>query len=338
MITLMSNRRGSRLGMILRLARRILFVGLCAWSAMAINYSNIPWEGVRSAAAILFIVASAAVFIFVRPWLRARLVFLGMAAAVIIWFLLIPPSNDRDWMPDVAVLPYAETKGDEITIHNIRNCDYRSETDYTVRHYDKTVNLSKMKSADFYVVTWGSPLIAHTMLSFGFEGGDYICFSIETRKEKGESYSAIRGFFRQYELTYVVADERDLVRLRTDFRGEQVYLYRLKGSLDVAKRVFVSYMQEINSLKDRPEWYNVLTKNCTTNIRGHVMPSDRKGTWNWRMLINGYIDQLGYARGSLDQSLPFQELKAKSLINARAKEAGDSPRFSEKIREGLPGF
>src|SRR5204863_2170724 len=159
--------------------------------------------------------------------------------------------------------------GDRLAIRNIRNCHYRSESDFDVRHYDKTFDLQKLRTADLFLIYWGSPSIAHTMVSFGFDGGDYVCISIETRKEVGESYSAIRGFFRQYELTYVIADERDLVRLRTNFRGEQVYLYHLVTDASVARLVFLDYLREVNSLKQRPEWYNAATSNCTTNIRGH---------------------------------------------------------------------
>jgi hypothetical protein len=308
------------------------------WSVMAVYYSNLPAPWVKTTACCLYLVALVLILVLARPWWLRRLLCLGGFIMVLVWFLLIPPSNDRDWQPDVAVLPYAEINGNEVTIHNIRNCDYRSETDYTVRHYDKTLDLSKLQSADFYVVYWGSPLICHTMLSFGFGGNDYVCFSIETRKEKAESYSAIKGFFRQFELTYVVADERDLVRLRTNYRGEQVYLYRLKTDPAIAKLVFLDYLKEVNRLKERPEWYNALTSNCTTNIRGHTRAYTKNKGFDWRIIVNGRVDELAYERGSLEQTLPFAQLKTRSLVNDRAKAADQSPDFSARIREGLPGI
>ena len=327
---------------LLKLARRllvgILLVGLGLWSTMALYLSNLPASWLRTLAAVVFALGSIAVFVRVRPWWLAKLVFLGSVAGVIVWFLFTPPSNNRDWQPDVAILPYAEINGDQVVLHNIRNCDYRTETDYTVQYYDKTFDLAKLRSVDFYLVYWGSPLIAHTMLSFGFDGGDYVCFSIETRKEKGEVYSALKGFFRQYELTYVIADERDLVRLRTNFRGEQVYLYRLAADPAVARLVFLDYLKEVNRLKARPEWYNALTSNCTTNIRGHTKPYTQNAHFDWRILLNGKIDSLAYERKTLYQGLPFSELKARSLINDRAKAADNAPAFSRLIREGLPGF
>jgi hypothetical protein len=320
------------------LACRALLLGFVLWSTLAIYYSNLPTLGLRSAAAALFACGVIALRVRIRPAWLARWLVLAACSAIVAWFLLIPPSNQRDWQPDVALLPYAEIQGNQITIHNIRNCDYRSESDYTVRHYDKSLDLDQLRSVDLFLVYWGSPLIAHTMLSFGFADGSYVCFSIETRKEKGEAYSAIKGFFRQYELTYVIGDERDLVRLRTNFRGEQVYLYRLQTDLPTARLVLLDYLKEVNRLKDQPEWYNALTSNCTTNIRGHTYPYARKSRWNWRLLANGYVDELAYSVGALDHSLAFKDLKTRSLINERAKAADPDPTFSTRIRAGLPGF
>jgi hypothetical protein len=312
--------------------------GLACWSILAIYFSNLPTPWLRTLVAFLYAVLVAVILWRVRPWWRARILFYGAFAVVLLWFLFTPPSNHRDWQPDVALLPYADVKGNLVTIHNIRNCDYRTETDYTVRHYDKTFDLEKLRSVDFFLVYWGSPLIAHTMLSFGFEGGDYVCFSIETRKEKGEDYSALKGFFRQFELTYVIADERDLVRLRTNFRHEQVYLYRLNTDPAKTRLVFLDYLKTVNSLKDTPEWYNALTSNCTTSIRGHTKPYTENAHFDLRILLNGRIDELGYERKTLNQTVPFSELKQRSLINSRAEAADNAEDFSARIRAGLPGF
>lgn len=255
------------------------------------------------------------------------------------WWYLIPPANDRNWQPDVAVLPWAEIQGDLITVHNIRNVDYRSETDYTVRYDERSFNLRGLQTLDLYLVYWGSPSIAHTMLSFGFEDGSYLCFSIETRKEVGEEYSAVKGFFKQFELTYVVADERDVVRLRSNYRsGEEVYLYRLKMPTDFARQVLLDYLREVNSLKERPEWYRALLTNCTTSILRHTTPFNPDARFDWRLIANGYLDEMLYERGKLDQTLPFVELKKKSLINPRAQAADQASDFSRRIRVGLPGM
>jgi hypothetical protein len=311
---------------------------MTAWATLAIYYSNLAGGYLRLGLGGLFALATLAAFLFLPKRGRTMVCFFAVFAIIVVWWFLIPPSNSRNWQPDVAVLPWATIEGNRATIHNIRNADYRSETDYTVRYYDRTFDMAKMQSVDLFLVYWGSPFIAHTMLSFGFEGGDYVCFSIEIRKEVGEEYSAIKGFFKQYELTYIAGDERDLVRLRTNYRGEQVYLYRLRTSIDTARLVFLDYLREMNRFKDRPEWYNALTSNCTTNIRGHTAPYNPNARFDWRIIVNGFIDTLVYERGTVDQSLPFSELKKRSLINKQAQAADKDPQFSRLIREGLPGI
>jgi hypothetical protein len=318
------------------IALSLILAIMTGWGALAIYYSNLPTR-IRPIAATLFPLLVIAIAWLVRPHWRALLIFMCLFAALVVWWLLIPPSNDRDWQPDVAVLPYADIDGNKIVVHNIRNCDYRSETDYDVHYYDKTFDLDKLKSGDLFFVYWGLP-VAHTMMSFGFDGGDYLCISIETRKEKGEDYSAVKGFFKQYELVYIVGDERDLVRLRTNYRqGEDAYIYRLKASPDLLRSFLLDYLASVNSLKERPEWYNALTSNCTTNIRGHTVPYT-KTRWNWRILINGTLDEWIYQNGFIDASLPFAEMKKLCYVNPRAKAADKDPAFAQRIREGVPGI
>jgi uncharacterized protein DUF4105 len=316
-----------------------ILLGMILWGVLAIYYSNIPSASLRTAVSWAFALGSIAVLLFLRPRRHAVFVFLTVFASVLLWWLVIPPSQDRDWQPDVAVLPSAEFDGDRVTIRNIRNNDYRSETDYTVRYYDKTFDLSKLQTADLFISFWGSPYIAHTIMSFGFGENDYIAISIETRKSKDEEYSAIKGFFKQYELFYVVSDERDVVRLRTNYRGEDVYLYRFNVRPELVRDVFRDYFTYINHLNEQPEWYNALTHNCTTAIRGHVVPHTITRRWpSWKLLVNGYLDERLYETGAVDQSLSFTELKARSHINEHAKAAGGAPDFSQKIRAGLPGM
>jgi hypothetical protein len=321
--------------------RKILFwaalAGFSAWCVPAISWSNLPVV-LRPVGILVVLGAEGLILYRMSSGLRRTAALAGVAAVVIGLWSCIPPSNDRDWQPDVAVLPYAEVHGNQVTVHRVRNCEYRSGSDFDVRHEDRTYDLSRLRSLDFFVVYWSSPAICHTMLSFGFDDGKYLCLSVETRKEKGEDYSAIKGFFRQYELIYVLADERDLVRLRTNFRDEQVYLYRLRTEPDEVRAVFLDTMNRINSLRARPEWYNALTHNCTSNLRDRTAPYARKRVWSWKFVLNGYIDGLVYDRGALDQSLPFEELKRRSLINQRAKAADGGADFSARIREGLPGM
>ena len=236
----------------------------------------------------------------------------------------------------MAVLAHADIGGDRVTIHNVRNFDYRTETDFTLHYETRIYELRKLRGLDLFLNYWGSPLIAHPILSFDFGELGRICFSIETRPERGESYSAIRGFYRRFELIYIVADEHDVVRVRTNFRkGEDVYLYHLKIPVERLRARFLEYIAQLNELYDHPRWYNALTTNCTTSIRSQRAARDR-APWDWRILANGKLDELLYELGAVDRSLPFAELKRRSHINERAN--WDSSDFSNAIRTGLPGF
>ena len=333
-------RRPGPLGWAGRALLGLACIVLLAWMALAVYFDlaprGIPW--LPAGLAILVPVAALAALVLVRP---RRWAVVGIAVAfvmVLVAWLAIPPSNTRDWQPDVATLPYAEIRGDRVTVHNVRNADYRSETDYTVRLEDRELDLSRLRSLDLFLVYWGSPLIAHTIMSWGFEGDQYLAVSIETRKEKGEEYSALRGFFRQYELTFVVADERDVVRLRTNFRGEDVYVYQLDVPPADARILLLKYLRAVNDLREHPQWYNALTDNCTTAIRRLAGSDSRRSWWSWKLFLNGHLDELAYDIGAIDRSLPFPVLKAKSLVNDRAKAANADPQFSARIREGLPGM
>jgi hypothetical protein len=263
---------------------------------------------------------------------------LAVFALLVILFLRIPASNDRDWQPDVAVTPYATINGDLVTIHGVRNFDYRSESDFTPRWETRTYDLRKLDSADLIAVYWAGKAIAHIMISFGFEGKDYLAVSIETRKEKNESYSTLAGFFRQYELYYVVADERDVIRVRTNYRQpqEDVYIYRTRAPLPNIRNVFLDYIKGINELRERPGFYNTLTTNCTTTIRTHTRMNPGAPPMSWKILLSGYVPDYVYEIGKIDTTMPFSELEKRSLVNGRAHAADKDPGFSQRIRDGLP--
>jgi hypothetical protein len=316
----------------------LLLAPLAGWSAAALWFDG-PASRVLAGALAAGLAALCAGLL-----VRARGAGRGLAAAalpcaaVAAWWLAIPPRSDRDWTPDVARAARVRILGSRVTIENVRNFGYRSETDFDERWETRSFDLDRLLGVDLYLSHWGSPHIAHTIASWEFEDAPPLAISIETRKEKGESYSALRGFFRQYELYYVVANERDLVRLRTDVRGEDVYLYRVRMPLERARAVLLDYLEEIDRLAERPKWYNALTHNCTTTIRYHSMRVAGRNPWDWRILANGHLDELMYERGTIDTSLPLAELRARSAISARARALGNPPDYSARIREGLPGM
>jgi len=305
-----------------------------AWASAALWIDGPVLRPVAAALAIAFAVGSLVLVFGIRPrWRNLGLgVWVAGVAAVVVWELAIPPSNARDWLPDVRNAPRASIQGDQIRIQNLRNFEYRSETDYTERWEERTYDLSKLQGVDLFLSYWGSPWIAHTIASWDFGSDGQLAISIETRKEQGEEYSTVRGFFRQYELYYVVADERDVIRLRTNFRGEDVYVYRMNMPVARARALLVSYLDEIDQLAEQPQWYNAITDNCTTSIRHRVADAGPTDPFNWRMLLNGRLDELIYARGRIDTRLPFDETRRRSYVTARARVAGEGTDFSSLIR------
>jgi len=314
-----------------------MVVALTAWWTAALLYAAPGPAWVRAGLAAVYALSTLAALLWVRPFWRALALWGAVLAALLIWWSTLQPTNDRDWQPEVARLPWVEVHGELLTFHNIRNFDYRSESDFTPHYEERTYDLAKLRGLDFLMSYWGSPAIAHTILSWQFEGSPPLAISIETRKTRQQEYSAIAGFFKQYELIYVVSDERDVVRLRTNYRGEHVYLYRLNVPLPQARGLLMDYVASINRLVEHPQFYNALTDNCTTSIRRHVMQIVPDAPpFDWRVLANGYGDRLLYERGNIDTRLPFEALRARSLIDAKAQAAEDDPAFSHKIREGLP--
>jgi hypothetical protein len=316
-------------------------LGLVGWAAAALAI-DLPVSALRLPGAIVFGVAVLAALIFVRGVWRKMLACVVGFAAVLAWWLTLQPSNDRAWQRDVAQTPWAEIDGDRVTIHNVRNFDYRAEFDYIERWEDRTYDLSQIRGADIFLTYWGSPWIAHPIVSFQFGDDDHVAFSIETRKEGGEDYSAFKGFFRQYELIYIAADERDVIRLRTNYRtGEEVYLYRTRATAEAARGIFLDYLRSATEMHDRPTWYNALTSNCTTNIRIHtkVAAGDGFAPWDWRLLLNGKSDEFAYEYGRfVDDGQPFEALKQQAHINEAARAADQAEDFSARIRQGRAGF
>ncbi|MFZ0134299.1 MAG: DUF4105 domain-containing protein [Desulfobacterales bacterium] len=311
---------------------------MTAWGALAIWYSNLSENYVRAGLAGLFVLATLLAFVFLRRRRRTLAVFLVVFAGIVAWWLTIPASNHRAWQADVALLPYATVTGEQVTIHNIRNLNYRTETDFDVRYFDKTFDLGRLQSVDLIAVYWMGDAIAHVMVSFGFQEQDFVTFSIETRKELGEEYSTLKGFFKQYELIFVVGDERDLIRVRTAYRKppEDVYLYRTRMTPENSRKLFMEYIHQINSMKEKPEWYNTLTTNCTTDVVRLIRAYGGQVRYNWKVLLSGYAPQYAYELRALDTHLSFDELRKKSYINPQAGALGDDPDFSRKIRQGLP--
>jgi hypothetical protein len=330
-------RRAARLAGLWLLGAGLLAVG--AWGVLALAVSGPQNPALRMGLAAGFGVASLAALasLVVGRWRwRGLALYALVFAAALAWYFSLTPSNDRDWVPENAVLPTATVDGDLVTLHNIRNFSYRSETDFTPAYYDKRFDLRQLEGVDLVAVYWMGPHIAHVFLSFAFAGGDHLAISIEARKEKGEGYSTVNGFFRQYELHYVVADERDVIGLRTNHRAnppEYVHVYRLDGRLAEGRRLFMEYVQQINAVAARPVFYNSLTTNCTTTLWLHNRVNPEHVPFSWKILASGHVPEYLHEHGRLAGGLPFAELQQRALVNARAQAAGDATDFSLRIRD-----
>lgn len=320
----------------------VLMLAIVVWTSLVLLYAGPFGDEARRVLAMLAAALGVAMLL-AMPAARwrwtAMTIYLAIFGATVAWWAALEPSNERDWQTDVAVLPRAEINGDIVTVRNIRNFDYRSETDYTPAYYDKRFDVRELQGVDLIAVYWMGPAIAHVFVSFAFSDGNHLAVSIETRKEKTESYSTLRGFFRQYELFYVVADERDVIRLRTNYRKdppEHVYVFRVYGPTENARRLFRSYMAKINGLHAQPEFYNTLTTNCTTNIWFHSETNPGHVPFSWKILASGYVPEYLYQLGRLDTSKSFDELKRQAYANVRAHAADQAADFSRRIRAPVP--
>jgi len=308
---------------------------LLAWATMAIYYSNLPWSWARLLLAVAFLAFGIwALWLTRTP--RMSLGFAGLFLCVLVWWICIRPSHDRQWRPEVSVMPRATIDGDRVRITGFRNFEYRSTDDFTVRYEEREFLISHLISLDFFVSYWKKGPVGHTFVSFNFDNALPLCISIETRPEVGEGFNPIASLFKQFELIYVVGDERDIVGVRTNHRKEDVYLYHILTSPENARRLFLVYIDRINKLADHPEFYHLLSNSCTINIVRYANAAGRMGRFDIRHLLNGFIDSYIYSAGLVDNSLPFDELRRRSGINQPALAADDAPDFSQRIRASLP--
>jgi hypothetical protein len=274
-------------------------------------------------------------------WLKRIFYFFLIIVALIIGLFIIvhfstKASNDRDWNDDQDILPTAEVTDNLVSIHNIRNFSYASTTSYTTNYYDKVFDLNKIKKVWYVVEPFsGIPGSAHTFLSFEFEGDQFVSISVEIRKEKGESFHPIKGLFNTYELMYVIADERDVIKLRSNYRKDLVYLYPVKTSKEKVRELFLDMIERTNNLNQHPEFYNSVTNTCTTNIVEHIdkITPNKVPLFNLQILLPANSDKLAYDLGLLDTDLSFEDARARYFINDKALKYADDPDFSLKIRE-----
>jgi Domain of unknown function (DUF4105) len=319
------------------LAAVILGIGI--WWAAAVWYdcgAGEPWRALLAGSPLIFALAAVASLAIPRRWFFALAGYGAAFALFLAWWATITPTNDRNWAPDVARTVTATIDGDRLVVRNVRNFNWRSDSDFDQRWEERTYNLSHLTDVDLIMSYWMGEAIAHTIVSFGFKDQPRLDFSIETRKEKGEGYSSVAGFFKQYELAIVAADERDVVRVRSNVRDEDVRIYRLRMTPADAQRLLREYVMAANELARTPRFYNTATANCTTLVFDMVRVIHPEVTLDPRVILSGYLPNFAYAVGATDTSISFEKLRELSKIHDKALLADGDPNFSARIREGIP--
>ena len=316
----------------------MMLITFCSgvWGAFALWYQlpgNAAIRTMGSAAWVIGVIALVAIAIHRRSWLPLGAYAL-MYVVLLLWWASIAPSNQRTWADDASHLLTGAVQGSNVTLNNVRDFTWRSDDDYDVRWETRHYDLDHLVSADAVLSYWGSAAIAHAMISFGFDDGSHVVFSVEIRKQRGEQYSAIGGFFKQYETILVAADERDAIRVRTNVRGEDDYLYPLHMDKAAMRALFLAYVQDANKLTVTPEFYNTITSNCTTIVYRMARQIEPGLPRDFRLLLTGYLPEYLYKVGALDQSVPVEEQRQRARITDKAKNSKPED-FSREIRVGI---
>jgi len=335
---------GDPWGRLLRIAARVLItliVGLtAAWGGFALWYQLPGDHALNALGAALWVALSFTVLVAVwsKRMAQGLWAFTAAFAILLVWWHLLRPSNDHIWADDVAQMTSGIVADQHVTLHNVRNFDWRSDSDYTQRWETRHYELDKLRSVDMIMSYWSGPTIAHMLVSFGFENADYVVFSVEIRPRKGERFSEIGGFFKEFGLSIIAADERDVIRVRTNVRGEDDYLYRIQMPVSAMRSLFLAYIDQANGLVHVPRFYNTVTANCTTLVYHMMKRIVSYLPLNYSLLLTGYLPEYVYRIGGLDSHYSFAELRERGRITERAKAADRSESLSTDIRRGIPNI
>lgn len=322
-------------------AATIVLIVLCgAWGVLALWYQVPGSRLTRYAVATLWaLLGFALIVVIARGALGfGAVTFVVAFGALLAWWLRIPPSNDRDWADDVSRMTTGLVEGNRVTLYNVRCFDWRTRKDYTQKWETRTYDLERVRSVDMILSYWSMAAIAHVIISFGFEGGEQVAFSVEIRPQRTEKFSEVGGFFKEFELVILACDERDVIRVRTNVRGEDDYLYRIRMPVENIRSLFLAYVREANKLEETPRFYNTITINCTTLVYQMMRRIVGYLPLDFRLLLSGYLPGYVYKVGGLDSRYSLAELRAFGRITERARQSDRSLEFSADIRVGIPHF
>ncbi len=339
-MTSLSHRARCVLGSIGKMAVSLMLLLTALWGALALWYQLSGGMAAQAIGALLWgaLGVASVVLWWTRGEVRVLLPYAAGFALLLLWWSLITPQQQRVWADDVARNVTGTVTGNRVTLDNVRNFDWRSDDDYTVKWEQRSYDLDELRTLDAALSYWTGPYIAHTLISFGFADGRFLTFSIEIRKEKGESFSAIGGFFKHFEMSLIAADERDILRVRTNARGEDMHLYRVMMPKAAMRSLFLAYLDEAQALKAKPQFYHTLTANCTTLVFEMVRRVVPGLPFDYRLLASGYLDRYLFDVNGLVPGQSFQQLRDGGHITARARAANKDADFSHAIRRAMPGY
>jgi hypothetical protein len=335
--TLARGRRAA--GVLLRILVSVLVIApLSAWGALALWFRLPAPEALRAAGAIVFAILGLAAIaaLFTRRSLVGIGAFAAAFCALLVWWNTIKPPLDGDWAPDVARQTTGTVAGDILTLSDVRDFDWRTDHDYTEKWSRRSYDLSKLKTLDLFLAYWAGPEMAHVIMSFGFEDGEHIAWSVEVRRERSSVFSPIADAFKSHTLVYLATTERDSVRLRTNVRGEDVRLYRLNTPPERARALLIEYALQATALAGRPKFYNSITANCATVVFKIVRAAGGTFPFDWRLVVNGFLPGYLYDHRVVVTTMPLRELMERARVSEKAKAADSSPDFSQAIRVGVP--
>ena len=320
------------------LVSALVILPLSLWAALALWFRLPAPEVIRGLAAGVFALLGLAtvVTLFSRRRWAALAVYALAFGGVLAWWSTIAPPAEREWAPDVARQTTGVVDGDILTLSDVRDFEWRSETDFAERWEKRTYDLARLKTLDLFLSYWSGPHIAHLIMSFGFEDGQFLAWSIEVRRERGGEYSPVADAFKTHTIVIVAAYERDVVRLRSNIRKEDVRLYRLATPPNEARALLLGYVEDANALAARPAFYNSITVNCTTAVARIIRAVGGTLPLDWRLIVNGHLPGYLYDLGALDKKYSLADLMSLARIDQKAREADSSPEFSRLIRVGIP--
>ena len=306
------------------------------WGGTALWLAGPGPHWIQMLIALAFGAFLPAAFLFTKSFAKGCIVSLCIFLLLLFWWQTLTPTSEKKWAPDVAKISHGEIQGNILTMYNVRNFDYKSETLFYQHWETRKYNLKNIQGIDIFLSYWASDHIAHTILSWDFGEDGHLPISIETRKDETQEYSTIKGFFKQFQICYIAADERDIIRLRTNYRKERVYLYRLQTTEQTAQALLEEYLAKMNSLVDKPEFYDALSHNCTTTIQIHAnaIRTDAPPPLDWRLIASGHVDELLYDRGVILSELPFAQLRKASRVDLKMQKE-DKDNFSTMVREHI---